>query len=135
MGPTSSYPKPEMNSPTRKKKESYEIDLEAPFKCDCMIIFTHQCFHDDWTRILEALRSLNEDIDSFNPFHADKAIITIRDSEQARLICLNKGWVTVGDFTMKFEKWSPLLHASPKVIPSYGGWLNFRGFSYTNFFL
>lgn len=40
---------------------------------------------------------------------------------------MNKGWVTVGPYYVRFEKWNNDLHSMPKFIASYGGWLRFRG--------
>lgn len=76
---------------------------------------------------MESLRESNDSIDAFNPFHADKALINVRDADKARLLCKNKGWVTVGTFTVKFEEWSYAKHSTPRLIPSYGSWLRFRG--------
>lgn len=80
-----------------------------------MIILTGRHFHDDWVRVLQALWESNEAIDYFHPFHVDKAILTIKDTEQAHLLCLNRGWVTIVAFTVKFENWSRLLHGKPKL--------------------
>ncbi|KAA0067710.1 hypothetical protein E6C27_scaffold352G00160 [Cucumis melo var. makuwa] len=63
----------------------------------------------------------------YKPFHVDKALICFKDIEQANLICKNKGWTIVGRFYVKFEEWNQKDHASPKVVPSYGGWIKVRG--------
>lgn len=105
----------------------YKTDKEDHFNWEKMIILTWRCFHDDCVRIIETLREWNDVIDYFHLFHADKAILTIRDTKQACPLCLNDDWVTVGTFTVKFKNWSPQEHAKPKFIPSYGGWLRFRG--------
>lgn len=65
---------------------------------------------------------------SYKPFHSDKVLVQFQDPEIAKLIlCKNKGWSTVGNFFVKFEIWSPLSHARPRLVPSYGGWTKFRG--------
>lgn len=33
----------------------------------------------------------------------------------------------MGNFNVRFEKWSFEKHVVPKVIPSYGGWVTFKG--------
>lgn len=33
----------------------------------------------------------------------------------------------MGNFYVKFERWDPEIHAVPKLVPSYGGWVKFRG--------
>lgn len=104
-----------------------EVQMEETFNWDKLIVLSRRCFHDDWIKIMEQLRTSNESIDAFNPFHADKALITVWDTDQASLLCKNRDWVTVGQFTVKFEKWSKKEHSTPKLIPSYGGWLRFRG--------
>ncbi|TYK04254.1 mitotic spindle checkpoint protein mad1 [Cucumis melo var. makuwa] len=43
------------------------------------------------------------------------------------MLCKNKGWNIVGPYYDKFEMWSKVLHADPKLIPSYGGWIRVRG--------
>lgn len=35
----------------------------------------------------------------------------------------------VGNFYVMFERWNKNLHATLKLIRSYGGWVNFRGIS------
>ncbi|KAA0065895.1 hypothetical protein E5676_scaffold259G00540 [Cucumis melo var. makuwa] len=64
---------------------------------------------------------------SFSPFHADKAIVTFKDPTQATLLCNNNEWSTIGSFYVRFEKWSFKKHAAPILVPSYGGWVSFRG--------
>ncbi|TYK29576.1 hypothetical protein E5676_scaffold655G001820 [Cucumis melo var. makuwa] len=89
-----------------------------------------RCFHDDWAKIIDRLRDQTDKKDScfrYIPFHADKALLFIKDKELAKLLCKNIGWTTVGPFYVKFEKWSKNAHADTKVIPSYGGWTRFRG--------
>lgn len=84
---------------------------------------SRRCFHDDWARIFDKLRENNEYVASYNPFHADKALVFLRNTKQARLLYGNKGWLTVGTFYVKFEQWDPEMHATPKLIPSYDGWV------------
>ncbi|KAA0060161.1 hypothetical protein E6C27_scaffold542G00270 [Cucumis melo var. makuwa] len=43
------------------------------------------------------------------------------------MLCKNKGWNIVGPYYDKFEMWSKVLHADPKLIPSYDGWIRVRG--------
>ncbi|CAK9313502.1 unnamed protein product [Citrullus colocynthis] len=77
------------------------IVIQSIFNWDKMIILTQRCLYDDRVRIIKALRESNEAIDYFHPFHADKAVLTIKDLEQARLLCLNRRWVTISCPKMK----------------------------------
>uniref|UniRef100_A0A9I9D488 DUF4283 domain-containing protein n=1 Tax=Cucumis melo TaxID=3656 RepID=A0A9I9D488_CUCME len=56
-----------------------------------------------------------------------QALVHFNSNVPANLLCQNKGWTTVGKYMVRFEKWDPASHASPKLIPSYGGWTTFRG--------
>lgn len=103
------------------------MEEEENFKWSNTFVLTRHRVHDDWVKIMESLRDSNDVIDAFNPFHANKVLISVREKVQARLLCLNKRWVTIGPFIVKFKKWSSQLHAHSKLVPSYGGWLKFRG--------
>ncbi|TYK13823.1 hypothetical protein E5676_scaffold488G00870 [Cucumis melo var. makuwa] len=37
------------------------------------------------------------------------------------------GWTTVGNYQVKFERWDTKKHACQTLIPSYGGWMRFKG--------
>ncbi|KAA0051807.1 hypothetical protein E5676_scaffold609G00990 [Cucumis melo var. makuwa] len=106
---------------TGKDLTSFTIEWEKT------VVLTRRYFHDDWENIVEKLKEQLDTTVSYKPFHADKALIFFKDIEQANLICKNKGWTTVGHFYVKFEEWNQKAHASPKVVPSYGGWINVRG--------
>lgn len=73
---------------------------------------------------------LREQLDSpftYKPFHAEKALVFFEDRNQTKLICKNRGWTTMGRFYVKFEKWNQEKYVTPKLVSSYGGWINFRG--------
>lgn len=70
---------------------------------------------------------VNKNDSSYSPFHADKAILYLQNPDYSHLLFKNKGWVTVGNFYVKFERWDFEMHAAPKLVPSYGGWVKFRG--------
>ncbi|KAA0044557.1 hypothetical protein E6C27_scaffold46G003060 [Cucumis melo var. makuwa] len=115
---------PALKSEIRKEERKNDIDWEKT------IILSRRCFHDDWDKIIDRLREQTDKKDScfrYVPFHADKALLFIKDKDLAKLLCKNNGWTTVGPFYVKFEKWSKSAHADTKVIPSYGGWTRFRG--------
>ncbi|KAA0039949.1 hypothetical protein E5676_scaffold266G00990 [Cucumis melo var. makuwa] len=115
---------PALKSEIRKEEKKNDIDWEKS------IILSRRCFHDDWAKIIDRLKDQTDKKDScfrYIPFHADKALLFIKDKELANLLCKNIGWTTVGPFYVKFEKWSKNAHADTKVIPSYGGWTRFRG--------
>uniref|UniRef100_A0A9I9CCC9 DUF4283 domain-containing protein n=1 Tax=Cucumis melo TaxID=3656 RepID=A0A9I9CCC9_CUCME len=115
---------PALKSEIRKEERKNDIDWEKT------IILSRRCFHDDWDKIIDRLREQTDKKDScfrYVPFHADKALLFIKDKDLAKLLCKNNGWTTVGPFYVKFEKWSKSVHADTKVIPSYGGWTRFRG--------
>ncbi|KAA0040039.1 hypothetical protein E6C27_scaffold366G00060 [Cucumis melo var. makuwa] len=117
----------ESNSRTENIKKTGKSNTTFSFDWERTAVLTRRYFHDDWERIVE---KLNEQLDTtvrYKPFHADKALIYFKNEEQAKLLCKNKGWTTVGRFYVKFEEWSQKTHASPKVIPSYGGWIKVRG--------
>ncbi|KAA0058103.1 hypothetical protein E6C27_scaffold274G004110 [Cucumis melo var. makuwa] len=73
------------------------------------------------------LQETNRGIFYIPCLHAEKALVHFNSNVPANLLCQNKGWTTVGKYTVRFEKWAPASHASPKLIPSYGGWTTFRG--------
>ncbi|TYK24535.1 hypothetical protein E5676_scaffold266G00770 [Cucumis melo var. makuwa] len=117
----------ESSSRTVNIKKTGKSNTIFSFEWERTVVLTRRFFHDDWERIVE---KLNEQLDTtvrYKPFHADKALIYFKNEEQAKLLCKNKGWTTVGRFYVKFEEWSQKTHASPKVIPSYGGWIKVRG--------
>uniref|UniRef100_A0A9I9CJ01 DUF4283 domain-containing protein n=1 Tax=Cucumis melo TaxID=3656 RepID=A0A9I9CJ01_CUCME len=117
----------ETNSWTTNIKKTGKSNTNFSFEWERTVVLTRRFFHDDWEKIVE---KLNEQLDTtvrYKPFHADKALICFKNEEQANLICKNKGWTTVGRFYVKFEEWNQKAHASPKVIPSYGGWIKVRG--------
>lgn len=102
-------------------------DEEGQIKWRHTIVITRRYFHDDWTKIINALKEINDSVASINPFQADKALIYFNSDEQANLFCKNKGWVAIESFYVKFESWDQEAHSFPKLVPSYGGWLRFRG--------
>ncbi|KAA0044333.1 hypothetical protein E6C27_scaffold46G00570 [Cucumis melo var. makuwa] len=117
----------ETDSWSTKTKKTGKILTNFSFEWERTVVLTRRFFHDDWEKIVE---KLNEQLDTtvrYKPFHTDKALICFKNVEQANLICKNKGWTTVGRFYVKFEEWNQKAHASPKVIPSYGGWIKVRG--------
>lgn len=93
----------------------------------CGVVLTRRYIHYDWVKIMEALKELNNSIASWNPFQVDKAILHIKNLEQARLLYLNKGCVTINPYYVWFETWNIELHTSSRFISSYGDWLHFRG--------
>nr|ADN33672.1 hypothetical protein [Cucumis melo subsp. melo] len=111
----------------KKRFEEYCLWVQKTYnRKGRTVVLTRRYFHDDWEKIVE---KLNEQLDttvSYKPFHANKALICFKDFEQANLICKNKGWTTVGRFYVKFEEWNQKDHASPKFVPSYGGWIKVR---------
>uniref|UniRef100_A0A9I9DN18 DUF4283 domain-containing protein n=1 Tax=Cucumis melo TaxID=3656 RepID=A0A9I9DN18_CUCME len=93
------------------------------------VIVTRRCFHDDWSRIMFSLKRQSEMEFSYKSFQADKAILYL-NPDHAKLLCSNKsanGWSTVRNYQVKFESWDTNIHSFHFVIPSYGGWLSFRG--------
>ncbi|KAA0037444.1 hypothetical protein E5676_scaffold808G00040 [Cucumis melo var. makuwa] len=91
------------------------------------VVIVRRFFHDDWHKILQNLRKQTEESFTYNAFHAEKALVHFSSNIPANLLCQNKGWTTVGKYSVRFEKWSSAYHATPKLIPSYGGWTTFRG--------
>ncbi|KAA0040719.1 hypothetical protein E5676_scaffold189G00100 [Cucumis melo var. makuwa] len=107
-----------MKAPHRKTFENGET-----------IIIRRRLFHDDWSCIMFTLKKQTEIEFSYEPFHANKAILTPFE-DNANLLCSNKsinGWTTVGNSQVKFERWDTKKHACQTLIPSYGGWVRFRG--------
>ncbi|TYK18363.1 hypothetical protein E5676_scaffold456G00820 [Cucumis melo var. makuwa] len=103
---------PALKSEIRKEERKNDIDWEKT------IILSRRCFHDDWAKIIDRLREQTDKKDScfrYVPFHADKALLFIKDKDLAKLLCKNNGWTTVGPFYVKFEKWSKSVHADTKV--------------------
>lgn len=100
---------------------------EDTFAWENIVVLSRRFFHDDWASIINKMKELNDYVASYNPFHADKALVYMPNEEQAKLLCMNKGWVTIGGYYVKFEQWSTDKHATPKLTPSYGGWVSFRG--------
>ncbi|KGN47664.1 hypothetical protein Csa_018285 [Cucumis sativus] len=64
---------------------------------------------------------------TYKSFHAEKALVSFENKYQATIMCKNRGWNPVDKFYIKFEEWNTMKHGSPKLVPSYGGWVNFRG--------
>lgn len=60
------------------------------------IVITRRDFHDDWGRILEAIKQQTEESFIINPFQPDKALLRCPTEEIARTLMTNKGWVTFG---------------------------------------
>lgn len=73
------------------------------------------------------LKKQTEEAFTYIAFHAEKALVNFKSIILANLLCQNKGWSTIGKYFVRFEKWSHDIHATPKLIPSYGGWTTFKG--------
>uniref|UniRef100_A0A9I9CP23 DUF4283 domain-containing protein n=1 Tax=Cucumis melo TaxID=3656 RepID=A0A9I9CP23_CUCME len=102
-------------------------NFPSPVSLENTVVLVRRFFHDDWYKILQNLRKQIEESFTYNAFHAEKALVHFNSNVPANLLCQNRGWTTVGKYTVRFEKWNPASHASPKLIPSYGGWTTFRG--------
>ncbi|KAA0058980.1 uncharacterized protein E6C27_scaffold98G001710 [Cucumis melo var. makuwa] len=101
-------------------------DSPSPDLLENTVVLVRRFFHDDWQKILQNLRKQTEESFTYNAFHAEKALVHFNSNIPENLLCQNKGWTTVGKYSVRFEKWSPAYHATPKLIPSYGGWTTFQ---------
>ncbi|KAA0035766.1 hypothetical protein E6C27_scaffold403G00440 [Cucumis melo var. makuwa] len=91
------------------------------------VVITRRLFHDDWKVIMNSLKKQTKTSFTYNPFHAEKALIIFSEHQNAKSLCSNTRWTTISKFQVKFEFWSIEKHAGQKLIPSYGGWMSFRG--------
>lgn len=64
---------------------------------------------------------------TYKAFQAEMVFLFFEDKKQGKIVCKIKGWVTVGQYYVKFEKWMASILATPKMIPSYDGWTQLRG--------
>lgn len=104
-----------------------KCEKEATFDWNKIVVLTRRYFHNDWRKIIVKLKEQLDTNLSYQPFHADKALIFIKDKSLVRLLCKNRGWSTVGNVDVKFEEWNHAIHAMPRLMSSYGGWTKFRG--------
>ncbi|KAA0038838.1 hypothetical protein E5676_scaffold1121G00580 [Cucumis melo var. makuwa] len=102
---------------------------KSPLSLDNEVVLVRRFFHDNWQKIIRNLKKQTEKEFTYIPFHSEKALVNFKEPIPANLLCQNRGWSMVGKYFVKFEKWSYSLHASPKLIPSYGGWTTFREIS------
>lgn len=102
----------------RKERESHLIHYN--FDWVQVLVLTRRDFHDDWGRILVAMESQLETKLIINSFQPDKAILKCPNEELARLLSLNKEWVTFSDFMLKVELWNKEKHGYSSVVPSWG---------------
>lgn len=91
-------------SATPKMGESMQSIFNI--KWTATIVITRKNFHDDWPKVKATLQELVNDKLMINPFHLDKAMLSCHNETTAKLLCTNKGWVTLGAFTVKFEGWN-----------------------------
>uniref|UniRef100_A0A9I9D6L4 DUF4283 domain-containing protein n=1 Tax=Cucumis melo TaxID=3656 RepID=A0A9I9D6L4_CUCME len=111
----------------KKVQNKQTEEKESPIDWNNSIVLTRRCLHDDWHKIAQKI-SKQMDVDlTYKPFHAEKALLVLKDEDQASLLCQNKDWCTVEKYYVKFEKWNQKAHAAPKLLSSYEGWMRFRG--------
>lgn len=105
--------------------EERSVEKESSFDWKHSIVLTRRCLHDDWHKIIQKLGEQLDVVITYKPFHARKALLILKQDDQPSLLCQNKEWSTVGKFYVKFERWNQAIHAAPKLLPSYGGWMRF----------
>lgn len=104
-----------------KMEAKEDIDWERA------IVVIRRCFHDNWFKIFATLREHMESDFTYKAFQAEMVFLFFEDKKQGKIVCKIKGWVTVGQYYVKFEKWMASILATPKMIPSYDGWTQLRG--------
>ena len=124
---SSSYSSSPKTLPSGSKKEETPSGAFDSPNWTKTVVITRRYFHDDWRKILTKLQEQLDFNITYKPFHTEKAAVSIEDKNLVNLLCKNRGWTTVGKYYVKFEAWNIVKHASPKLLPSYGGWVKFKG--------